>query len=68
MAGLDADRYDIAFADPPYTSTLLDRVIECWWARRYSRILAVQHAREHQLPAGAVRKTFNESAITMYRT
>ena len=67
MAGLDADRYDIAFADPPYTSTLLERVIETWRARRYSRILAVEHAREHRLPAGAFRKTFNESAITIYR-
>lgn len=67
MAGLDAGAYDIAFADPPYTSRLLDRVLKSWREKRFSRILAVEHAATHQLPPGAHRKRFEDTAITIYR-
>jgi 16S rRNA (guanine966-N2)-methyltransferase len=65
-AQLAAGSYDIAFADPPYTSRLLDRVLEIWRDRRFSRILAVEHARDHPLPGGKYRKVFDETAITIY--
>jgi len=63
---MEADRYDIAFADPPYESRMLDRVIDHWRARRFSRILAVEHAGSHELPAGAHRLLYEETAITVY--
>lgn len=66
-AALEADSYDIAFADPPYESRLLDRVLESWRANRFSRIFAVEHARAHQLPAGKQRRAFEDTAITIYR-
>ena len=61
------DRYDLVFADPPYESRMLDRLIERWQAKPYSRILAVEHARDHALPQGAERQLFEESGITVYR-
>ena len=64
---LDADRYDIAFADPPYESRMLDRVIDSWKERQFSRVLAVEHARTHDLPKGAVTRVYEDSAITIYR-
>jgi 16S rRNA (guanine966-N2)-methyltransferase len=64
---LDAESYDIAFVDPPYGSRMLDRVIETWQAKRFSRILAVEHERTHDLPRGTRSRTFDESAITIYR-
>ena len=64
---LKADSYDIAFADPPYGSRMLDRVIESWRSHRFSRVLAVEHARDHELPAGAHRRIFDETAVTIYR-
>ena len=64
---LDAERYDIAFVDPPYGSRMLDRVLDHWRATRFSRVLAVEHAREHALPAGANRQQFADTAITIYR-
>lgn len=67
VAALAADRYDIAFADPPYESRVLDRIVASWRAQRFSRILAVEHARDHRLPPGALRRTFDESSITVYR-
>jgi 16S rRNA (guanine966-N2)-methyltransferase len=64
---LEADRYDIAFADPPYESRMLDRVIDHWRARRFSRILAVEHAVRHVLPVGADRLVYDDTLITVYR-
>jgi 16S rRNA (guanine966-N2)-methyltransferase len=66
-AALDAGSYDIAFADPPYESRMLDRVIDTWRATRFSRVLAVEHARTHQLPPGATRRVFDDTAVTIYR-
>lgn len=64
---LAADKYDITFADPPYESRMLDRVIDSWRARGFSRILAVEHARTHRLPDGAQRAVFDETVVTIYR-
>ena len=68
MAELDEGVYDIAFADPPYTSRLLERVLDTWRERRFARILAIEHAATHSLPPGAHRKRFEDSAITIYRS
>jgi 16S rRNA (guanine966-N2)-methyltransferase len=65
-AALAAESYDIAFADPPYESRMLDRLIETWQRTRFSRILAVEHAATHTLPAGGARQVFGETAITVY--
>jgi 16S rRNA (guanine966-N2)-methyltransferase len=65
-AGLRPDSYEVAFADPPYGSKMLDRVIETWRAARFSRILAVEHASTHELPKGAQRRAFDETAVTIY--
>lgn len=66
-AALEPDSYEIAFADPPYESRMLDRVIEHWQATHFSRVLAVEHARTHVLPAGASRRAFDETLVTIYR-
>ena len=67
-AALEPDRYDIAFADPPYESRMLDRVIETWHARRFSRVLAVEHAATHELPKGAWRRAYDDTIVTIYRS
>ena len=66
-ASLPADSYDIAFADPPYNSRMLDRLIEGWQATPFARVLAVEHARAHKLPAGAHTRAYDDSVITVYR-
>ena len=66
-AALTAGSYDVAFLDPPYGSRMLDRVLEGWQVTRFARVLAVEHARTHDLPAGAHRQTFDETAVTIYR-
>jgi 16S rRNA (guanine966-N2)-methyltransferase len=68
MAELERGAYRIAFADPPYGTRLIDRVVERWQAEPFALVLAVEHARGHQLPRGAHRATFGDSAITIYRS
>lgn len=64
---LDAGRYDIAIADPPYGSRKLDRVVEQWRAVPFSTILVLEHAPDHAgLPRG-IRCVIDESAITLLR-
>jgi len=66
-AMLGEGAYDLAFADPPYESRMLDRAIDTWREKRFARVLAVEHARAHVLPPGALRRTYDDTAITIYR-
>lgn len=61
------NHYGIAFADPPYESRQLDRVIASWMANRFSPVLAVEHAAGHKLPEPQQRLDFAESAVSIYR-
>lgn len=64
---LGPDSYDVAFADPPYGSKILDRVLEAWRRCRFSRVFAVEHDPAHELPAGAQRLIFLDAAVSVYR-
>ena len=64
---LEADAYDVAFVDPPYGSRMLDRVLDDWHARRFSRVLAVEHAVSHALPRPSRRLVLDETAVGIYR-
>jgi 16S rRNA (guanine966-N2)-methyltransferase len=64
---LPGDRYDIAFADPPYGSRKLDRVVRHWLAVPFSRLLVLEHAPDHEgLPRGTQR-AFGDSTVTVLR-
>ena len=59
--------YDVAFADPPYESRVLDRVLATWREWRFARVLAVEHAASHVLAGRGTRRTFGDTAVTVYR-
>lgn len=64
---LPADRYDITFADPPYGSRKLDRVVRYWQAVPFTALLVLEHAPEHEgLPRGT-RQRLGDSAVTVLR-
>ena len=67
-AALVSNSYDIAFVDPPYGSRMLDRVIVSWQSTHFARVLAVEHAADHDLPRGTARLMFEETGVTVYRT
>jgi 16S rRNA (guanine966-N2)-methyltransferase len=64
---LGEDAYGIAFADPPYGSRMLDRVLDAWRERRFSHVLAVEHAAAHDLPRPERRLVFDETVVAIYR-
>ena len=64
---LSANSYDVAFADPPYESRMLDRVVERWQAMQFARVLVAEHAKTHILPKGTSRMVLEDTAVTFYR-
>lgn len=66
-AELVAGRYHIAFADPPYESKMLDRLIEIWIATPFAAVLAVEHSPDHAVPTPVHRLRFAESLVSVYR-
>jgi len=64
---LGKDSYGIAFVDPPYESRQLDLVIASWTATGFAGILVVEHARGHEIPPGAWRRSFEDTTVTVYR-
>lgn len=64
---IDRVAYDIAFADPPYGSRKADRVVKRWLEVPFSRVLCVEHGREHRLPGKGKRYDFGETSVTVYR-
>jgi 16S rRNA (guanine966-N2)-methyltransferase len=65
-AALQTGAYEIAFADPPYRSGMLDRLIEMWLQTGFAALLTVEHAADHSLPAGGRRHLFQTTAVTTY--
>jgi len=65
---LEAGAYDIAFADPPYASKKLDRVVERWVEAPFARVLCLEHAIGHELPAKGMTRRFEDSAVTLLRS
>jgi 16S rRNA (guanine966-N2)-methyltransferase len=66
MRALEAGAYDVAFADPPYGSRKLDLVISRWREVRFARVLSVEHAAGHEVPAGGKMLDFGETRVTTY--
>ncbi len=63
---LGENSYDVVFVDPPYESKMLDRVIESWREKKFSKVLVAEHAKTHVLPKGRVKQAFEDTAVTIY--
>lgn len=64
---VDPGAYEIAFADPPYTSGAALKLLEYWLTNPFSTVLSLEHPREVTLPGGGTRRVFEDSAVTIYR-
>ena len=67
LAEMGEAAYDLALADPPYTSRAGERLAHLWLARPFAAILSIEHARATALPDGGVRRVMEDSAVTFYR-
>lgn len=65
--GLEAGRYDIALADPPYGSREAELLVEQWRAVSFATVLCVEHATDHPLPRGDRTLRLGEQSVTFYR-
>jgi 16S rRNA (guanine966-N2)-methyltransferase len=60
--------YDLAFADPPYGSAKLDRVVRRWLEIPVSRVLSFEHDRSHRIEVPGKRYDMpGETRITVLR-
>jgi 16S rRNA (guanine966-N2)-methyltransferase len=65
---LDALAYDVAFADPPYSTGDALRLAERWKQTPFSRVLSVEHSVKDVMPEGGVTRKYGSTAITFYRS
>jgi 16S rRNA (guanine966-N2)-methyltransferase len=63
-----AGSYEVALADPPYTSALARKVVEIWLDRPFARLLLVETPRGADLPRGAETRTIGDTDLSLYRS
>jgi len=63
---LKADRYDLAFADPPYRQGLAREIAEQWLDTRFAAVLGVEHESDEKLPAGGDTRRYGTTSITFF--
>lgn len=59
--------YDVVFADPPYGSRKLDRIVDQWLRVRFCAVLALEHSPEHELPVRGVQRRVRDTVCTVLR-
>ena len=63
---LEADAFDIAFADPPYRMGHAQRLADAWAAIPFARVLGIEHERDVSLP-GADRREYGDTVVSFLR-
>lgn len=66
-AALDPGAYAVAFADPPYESRMLDRLIDIWTSSPFASVLSVEHSLAHAVPEPSSRLRFENAIISIYQ-
>lgn len=65
---LERHAFDIAFADPPYSTGLAERLAHRWVERNFSRVLGVEHSIRDPMPPGGDTRRYGDTLITFYRS
>jgi 16S rRNA (guanine966-N2)-methyltransferase len=65
---LTAGAYPVAFADPPYESRKLDRIVARWREVPFADVFVVEHHKEHDIGGGGKRFDFDgPTCVTILR-
>ena len=67
VLSLEAERYDVAFADPPYGQGFAAQVAERWLAVPFAIVLGVEHSTRDEMPPGGDTRRYGTTAISFYR-
>jgi 16S rRNA (guanine966-N2)-methyltransferase len=65
-AGLEAGVFDLAFADPPYTTDAADRIVALFRRHAFARILSVEHPSGRRVEGDETRR-YGDTAVTFCR-
>jgi 16S rRNA (guanine966-N2)-methyltransferase len=70
---LPSSRWDVSFADPPYSSPLALRLAERWLHAPFATIFGIEHDATTTLPEAGPgcsvdRRAYGDTAITIYRS
>jgi 16S rRNA (guanine966-N2)-methyltransferase len=66
IEGLEANAYDVAFADPPYRLGLARKVAERWLAVPFAAVLGIEHEVREPMPDGGDTRRYGDTAVTFY--
>lgn len=67
VQALEAERYGVAFADPPYGQGFAAQIAERWLATPFAALLGVEHSVRDEMPPGADTRRYGTTAISLYR-
>ena len=67
VAGLEAEAYDLAFADPPYAQGRAESLAAAWLETPFARVLGIEHESRVTMPAGGDTRRYGTTSITLYR-
>jgi len=63
---LDGQRFDVAFADPPYDKGLATAVAERWLASPFADLLGIEHRRDETLPGEPDIRRYGGTSLSFY--
>jgi 16S rRNA (guanine966-N2)-methyltransferase len=63
---LEAGAFDVAFADPPYTTDAADRLVTLFRRTPFARILSVEHPASRRVEGDETRR-YGDTAVTFCR-
>jgi 16S rRNA (guanine966-N2)-methyltransferase len=66
VEGLEANAYDLAFADPPYKLGLAQQVAERWLAVPFAAVIGIEHGSREPMPGAGDTRKYGDTAITFY--
>jgi 16S rRNA (guanine966-N2)-methyltransferase len=66
VQGLAPGDYDVAFADPPYTTDAAGRLVALFRAAPFARILSVEHPADRRVDGDETRR-YGDIAVTFCR-
>lgn len=67
LDALGGERFDVAFADPPYDKGLATAVAERWLKHPFADLLGVEHRVGETLPGEGERRKYGGTVITFFR-
>ncbi len=62
-----ARTWDVAFADPPYTTGVAEEIAAAWLAVPFADVLGIEHSARVVLPGDGDVRRYGDTAITFYR-